>query len=120
MKKIFFIPACVLTVSAVAFIVFALGHPELSFPWDIKYNGILYGSYAAVTVLLYVLAFTKTYEWSVKYLVVLIMELGAVFFIVLSVTQMSAECHSNGYLPLGLALNAVAICLNAKNRTRKQ
>ena len=31
-KKRFFIPACVLLAAAVGFVIYALGHPELSFP----------------------------------------------------------------------------------------
>ena len=33
MKKRYFIPACVLSAAAIGFVIFAMGHPELSFPW---------------------------------------------------------------------------------------
>lgn len=42
MKKQFFIPACLLSAAAVGFVIFAMGHPELSFPWDGWITGILY------------------------------------------------------------------------------
>lgn len=59
MKKRFFIPACVLSAAAVGFVIFAMGHPELSFPWDGWITGILYGLYADAVVLLFILAFCK-------------------------------------------------------------
>ena len=59
MKKWFFIPACVLSAASVGFVIFAMGHPELSFPWDNWITGILYGLYADAVVLLFILAFCK-------------------------------------------------------------
>lgn len=48
------------------------------------------------------------------------MELGPIFFIVMSMVRISAEGGSNWYLPLGLALNAVAMRINAKNQKKKK
>ena len=59
MKKQFLIPACVLAAVAVGFVMYALGHPELSFPWSTQLTHILYGLYADAVVLLFVLAFWK-------------------------------------------------------------
>lgn len=59
MKKQFFIPACVLVAAAIGFIIYEAGHPALSFPWGIQITNILYGVYADVVVLLFVLAFCK-------------------------------------------------------------
>ena len=56
MKKRFFIPACVLVVAAIGFVIYAAGHPELSFPWSIQITHILYGLYLDAVVLLFVLA----------------------------------------------------------------
>ena len=64
MKKIFFIPVCLLVVAAIAFVAYALGHPELSFPWSTQTTHILYGLYVDVVVLLFVLAFWKKRHWA--------------------------------------------------------
>lgn len=59
MKKRFFIPARVLVVAAVGFVIYAVGHLEMSFPWSIQITHILYGLYADAVILLYVLALWK-------------------------------------------------------------
>lgn len=59
MKKRFFIPACVLVVAAVGFVIYAVGLLEMSFPWSIQITHILYGLYADAVILLYVLALWK-------------------------------------------------------------
>lgn len=59
MKKRFFIPACVMIVLAVGFVIFAMGHPEMSFSMDSWITGILYGLYAVAVVILFILAFRK-------------------------------------------------------------
>ena len=43
MKKRFFIPACVTAAAAIGFVVYALGHPEMSFPWSMQITHIMYG-----------------------------------------------------------------------------
>ena len=58
-KKQFLIPACVLAAAAIGFVIYALGHPELSFPWSTQITHILYGLYVDGVVLLFVLAFWK-------------------------------------------------------------
>ena len=42
----------VMLIIAVAFIVFALNHPEMSFPWNNIITWLLYGLYILVTVML--------------------------------------------------------------------
>jgi hypothetical protein len=39
-------------IIAIAFIVFALNHPEMSFPWNNTITWLLYGLYILVTVML--------------------------------------------------------------------
>ena len=78
MRKRFFILACVLLTAAIGFIIFALGHPELSFPWNIQITHIFYGLYVDVVILLFVLAFWKKADRA--YILAVILELGAVFF----------------------------------------
>ena len=36
-----------LVVAAIGFVIYALGSPELSFPWSMQITHILYGLYAA-------------------------------------------------------------------------
>ena len=116
MKKRYFIPACVLAAAAAGFVIYALGHPELSFPWSIRLTHILYGLYADAVVLLFVLAFWK-YATCLNVLT-LLFELGAVFFLVQSVIAVFPEGWSNWYLPLALALNCGALLLNAAQRRK--
>ena len=117
MKKQFFIPACVLAVAAIGFVVYALGHPELSFPWSMQLTNILYGLYVDAVMLLFVLAFWKKTDSA--YILVVILELGAVFFLVQSILTVIPEGNPNWYLPLALGLNCIALFLNGAQR-RKQ
>ena len=41
-------------IIAVAFIVFALNHPEMSFPWNNTITWLLYGLYVLVIVVLFI------------------------------------------------------------------
>ena len=116
MKKQFFIPACVLTFAALAFVLYALGHPELSFPWNAQMTHILYGVYVDRVVLLFVLAFWKKTDRI--YVMAIICELGAVFFLVQSMLSVFPKGESNWYLPLALGLNYVALFLNAVQKKR--
>ena len=53
-KKISRIIGSIMLVIAIAFVVFALKHPEMSFPWSNTITWVLYGLYAIVTVVLLV------------------------------------------------------------------
>ena len=117
MKKQFFIPACVLAVAAIGFAMYAAGHPELSFPWSVQITHILYGLYVDAVVLLFVLTFWK--NATCLNILTLLLELGAVFFLVQSILTVFPEGKLNWYLPLALGLNCVALFLNAAQR-RKQ
>ena len=110
-------PACVLTAAAIGFVIYALGQPELSFPWSIQITHILYGLYVDVVILLFVLVFWK--KATGLNILTLMLELGAVFFLVQSILTVFPEGKSNWYLPLALGLNCVALFLNAAQR-RKQ
>lgn len=117
MKKRFFIPACVLAAAAVGFVIYALGHPELSFPWSMQVTHILYGVYVDAVILLFVLAFWE--KATCLNILTILFELGAVFFLVQSIFTVFPEGESNWYLPLALGLNCVALFLNTAQR-RKQ
>ena len=51
-KKISRIIGSIMLVIAIAFVVFALNHPEMSFPWSNTITWVLYGVYAIATVVL--------------------------------------------------------------------
>ena len=42
----------VMLIISVAFIMFAVNHPEMSFPWNNTITWLLYGLYVLVTVVL--------------------------------------------------------------------
>ena len=44
----------VMLIIAVAFIVFALNHPEMSFPWNNTITWLLYGLYVLGIVVLFI------------------------------------------------------------------
>lgn len=110
MKKNFLVPACVLVVIAIGFIAYAVGHPELSFPWNKHITNILYGVYADVVLLLFVLAFCK--KVTRLNIFTIIFELGAVFFLVQSMLNGFLEHRVNWYLPMALLLNCIGLLLN--------
>ena len=117
MKKGFFVTACVLLAAAIGFVIYALGHPELSFPRSVQITHILYGLYVDAVMLLLVLAFWKKRDR--MYILAVILELGAVFFLVQSILGVFPEGKSNWYLPLVLGLNVIALFLNTVQQ-RKQ
>ena len=49
----------VMLIIAVAFIMFAANHPEMSFPWNNTITWLLYGLYILVTVMLLIAPKTK-------------------------------------------------------------
>ena len=51
-KNISRIIGLIMAVIAIIFVVFALNHPEMSFPWSNTITWVLYGVYAVVTVVL--------------------------------------------------------------------
>ena len=110
MKKRYFIPACVLVVAAIGFIIYAVGHPELSFPWSVRITHILYGLYVDAVALLFVLAFWKHGGW--MHALTILFELGAIFFLVQSILTVFPEGEANWYLPLALGLNCIALLFN--------
>ena len=57
-KKVSRIIGLVMVAIAIAFVVFALNHPEMSFPWSNTVTWGLYGLYAVVTTV-FLIAPTK-------------------------------------------------------------
>ena len=89
-----------------------------SFPWSMQFTHILYGLYVDVAVLLFVLAFWKKGNWI--YILAVILELGAVFFLVQSMLTIFLQGKSNWYLPLALGQNCVALFINAIQRKKNE
>ena len=116
MKKRFFIPACVLAAAAFGFVIYAMGHPELSFPWSTRITHIFYGLYADAVILLFLLAFRN--KLTCLNILTILFELGAVFFLVQSVLTVFPTGKANWYLPIALGLNCVGIVL-ARNPAEK-
>lgn len=107
MKKRFFIPACVLSVAAIGFVIFAMGHPEWSLPLGSRFTGILYGLYADAVILLFCLALWK--KGTFLNGLTILFALGAVYYLVQSVLGLFPDGYVNWYLPLALGLNCVAL-----------
>lgn len=116
MKKRFFIPACVLIAAALGFVIFALGHPESAFSPDSRIAGILYGLYADMVVLLIFLAFCKNANG--VNILTMILELGAVFFLVQAILGLFPDGHSNWTLAAALGLNCIAVLLNLNQKKK--
>ena len=51
-KNVSRIIVLVMAIIAIAFVVFALNHPEMSFPWSNTVTWVLYGLYTIVMVVL--------------------------------------------------------------------
>ena len=51
-KSISRIIGVIMLIVAIVFIMFALNHPEMSFPWNNTITWLLYGLYVLVTVVL--------------------------------------------------------------------
>ena len=118
MKKKYFVSACLMVVLGIGFVIFALRHPEMSFPWDNRITNCLYGLYVDAVVLLFALSFWKkasAIQW-----VTLILLLAAVFFLVQSVLAIIPEGKPNWYLPAALALNCIALLINRITQKNKQ
>lgn len=58
-SKIFLIMGILMLVIAIAFFMYALNHPEASFPWSLTATYIFYIVYLIVTLLMFILARKK-------------------------------------------------------------
>lgn len=48
-----------MVIIAVVFVIFALNHPEMSFPWNNKITYGIYGVYAAISAVLLIASLAK-------------------------------------------------------------
>ena len=53
-KSILRIIGLIMLIIAIVFIMYALNHPEMSFPWNNTITWLLYGLYVLVTVVLFI------------------------------------------------------------------
>ena len=58
-KSILWIIGLIMLIIAIVFIMYALNHPEMSFPWNNTITWLLYGLYILVTVMLLIAPKTK-------------------------------------------------------------
>ena len=59
-KSISRIIGLIMLIIAIVFIMFALNHPEMSFPWNNTITWLMYGVYFLVTVVLLIAPKMKT------------------------------------------------------------
>ena len=57
MKKISRIIATIMLVIALGFIVYAINHPELSWPWSNAVTFTIYGIYLLIMIILFIAPF---------------------------------------------------------------
>lgn len=124
MKKTFLYTAILLTVLGAVFLIFALSHPELSFPWSNKITYILYSLYLTIIIFLFIMSFVGD-KLSALNLITLILEMCSVFFLFNSMFLTLIVHESNWYLPVSLlflipalAINSIAVKLR-KNKSKK-
>lgn len=55
-SKIYFILGCILVIVAVVFIIIALNHPEMSFPWSNNLTVAIYAIYLIATFSMFILS----------------------------------------------------------------
>ena len=55
-RKILYRIACIMLGTALAFFVYALNHPEYSFPWSNGVTYTIYAIYLGIVVLLFLLS----------------------------------------------------------------
>lgn len=58
-KKTSRVIGAIMLIAAIAFIAFALRHPEMSFPWNNTATYLLYAAYLAITAILVIAPFKK-------------------------------------------------------------
>jgi len=59
MRKVFLLISFLMLVSGVAFVAYAAGHPEASFPWSNWATYVAYGVYIIVMIAFFVLGIRK-------------------------------------------------------------
>lgn len=99
------------------FIIIALTHPELSFPWSNRVSFTIYVLYAVYTILVFIMPRFK--GASLAACGILAVQFIALSFIVLSIGWRFKTGETNWYLPIGLGLTCAANFAGIALRKRK-
>lgn len=117
----FFIFGAGLCLFAVAFIIFAVTHPELSFPWPNWVTYTIYVLYAIYTIMVFCMPRFKGASMITCF--ILAMELGALCCFAISIGLRKTSGQSNWYLPAGLIMvnigNFTNVFVSRKNKKTK-
>jgi len=117
MKKIFRFIGLFLVAAAVIFIIYAFNHPEAASPFPAKLTGPIYGAYAAVVVLMFLLG--AGVKAAPRLVIASGLVMASAFFICCSIFIVDGS--ENYYLPIALLCNVVAMILaqiEAKKRKK--
>jgi len=116
-KKLFFIIGCVMLVIAVVYAVTAISG-IYTLPWSPAVNIIAYMLYAIAVVLVFLLPGRKNITNATMAAVLL--DLVAVFFLILSIFQRKDSGASSWYLPIALFCTAAANFTNFNAQRKKK
>lgn len=116
-KKPYYILGTILCLLAAVFVIIALTHPELSFPWPNWVSCTMYGLYVIYTILVFLMPSLK--GASLTTCAILAVQFIALSFIVLSIGCHFTTGETNWYLPMGLALTCVANFTNLALQKRR-
>ena len=105
-KEPYYILGGILCLLAAAFVIIALTHPELSFPWPNWVSYTIYVLYAIYTILVFLMPRFK--GTSLAACAILAVQFIALSFVVLSIGCHFTTGETNWYLPIGLGLTCVA------------
>ena len=107
-KGPYYILGGILCLLAAVFVVIAMTHPELSFPWANWVSYTIYVLYAIYTTFVFLMPHFKGVGFATC--VIVGVQFIGLAFIVLSIGSHFATGETNRYLPMGLALTCVANC----------
>jgi len=118
MKNKYTILGLILVCIGLAFLIVALSNPQLSFPWENWATYTIYGLYIAFTVLVFCMPRFK--DPSLLACLLLGIQFAALACIIISIGLRAENNECNWFLPLGLALTAVANISNAIIQKKKK
>ena len=117
-KNGYYIFGGILCLLAAVFVVIAVTHPELSFPWPNWVSYVMYALYGIYTVLIFCMPHFK--DANLGACAILAVQFLALAFIVLSIGTHFSTGSSNWYLPIGLGLTCIANFTNLALQKRKE
>lgn len=105
-KKTYYLSGVLLCLFAVGFLVYALTHPELSFPWPNRVSYFIYFLYAVYTVLIFCMP--RFEGANLASCVIIAVQLTALALLAISVVLRKTSGNANWYLPVALLLTCLA------------